>query len=136
MSDGCFRARRQICDEGFHLGTRLDDQQNTGDDEFITLELIGLVQHSLTCEILSPEDFLIRMEEEDRLQKIEEEEKRANEEPAADGHIDDELNLSDYYMQLFGITADDHTPLDETHLGICCEEPALQYRSRPNWVMA
>ncbi len=117
MSDGCFRARRQICDEGFHLGTRLDDQQNTGDDEFITLELTGLEQRSLTCEILSPEDFLIMMEEEARLQKIEEDEKRDNEEPAADGQvIDDELNLADYYMQLFGITADDHAPFDETHL--------------------
>ena len=45
----------------------------------------------------------------------------------------EELSLADYYMQLFGITKTDHHDLDETHLGICCKGPKVQYRSRPVW---
>ena len=68
-SDGT-KGRCHIDDQMLPLRAHLDDQQFDREDEFVFINLIEEARYSLTCEILSPEEMLIRLEEEE----VEEEE--------------------------------------------------------------
>ena len=136
LGNGRYQTRRHIDDQLLPLRAHLDDQQFNREDDFVSVELLDLAQASVTCEMLSPEEMLIRIEEEaelDEADPVREPAEKESDEPEEEQEV---RPLGDYYMQLFGITIDDHIDRDAEFHGICCKEPKLQHRGRPNWITA
>ena len=151
FGEGCYRTRCHTNDYGFHLGAHFDDQQIVGDDEFVTLELEGVLLGSYTGGYLNPEEALISMEEVMLFGEPEvedgDEEKGVDKDCVAYGpkHGTEEQGeyvLTHYDLLLIQFGAyrptrksilDDEEALEAIAAKLMVAAPRAQYRSRPNW---